>query len=100
MNSQNIKNRYIKLMWVVKKKPNTAGNNRTNSTSNTRKTRAIKKNWSDKVCRLFSHGENPHSNGESLVIEAKTGQETIIKTATSTPANIRDRNIHLLRKII
>ena len=39
------------------------GNKIVNSTSKMRKIKDTKKNWREKVCRLFSQGENPHSKG-------------------------------------
>lgn len=40
----------------------------TNSTSKIKKIRETIKNWREKVWRLFSHGENPHSKGLSLFL--------------------------------
>lgn len=39
------------------------GNKIVNSTSKIKKINLTIKNWSEKDCRLFSHGENPHSKG-------------------------------------
>jgi len=69
----------------------------TNSTSKIKKIRETIKNWREKVWRLFSQGENPHSKGLSLFLSenlfvVKDKAKTIItndKTKETKKINLK-----------
>lgn len=66
INKINIKNLYVinkENFSILRSK---RGYKITNSTSKIKKIKEIMKNCNEKVCRLFSHGEKPHSKGLSL----------------------------------
>lgn len=80
-------------LWTVEKKTRTMGNRSTNSTSKIKKIKVIRKNWRDKVWRLFSQGENPHSKGDNFRESTERGHEitinVIIKNNEIIKVNIK-----------
>ncbi len=72
----------------------------TNSTSKTKKINEIIKNWSEKVWRLFSQGENPHSNGLSLFLSEKAFKLKIVMRKTIKIARKQDVHTIILKIII
>jgi len=64
------------------------GSSKVISTSNTRNTTAIRKNWREKGIRAVAFGSNPHSNGEgfsrSVVVFFDRIEAIIMMTVDST----------------
>ena len=66
MNKKNNKNMFIIQKLEDKTKIFNLGKRITNSTSKIKKIKEIRKNCKENDWCLFSHGENPHSNGDNL----------------------------------